>query len=253
MAVETNYFPSWEMEKGKWRLTYQVKNPRSMGRFSHLQKEEYEEFQEMVDSRLRVIQGHIRMSEAFHQGGYGEVVKSCVALSPAFPSSVSMGKPHLHKFYNKSSYTNLYSKVRPSLPPGKVSKWRWTARAERLLSLCSIASESGQKALLEVPSTVLAGLRIPPIISVLRTISRISNRSMRSALSGSMGFIVPICGPSSTAIWAVGFYVTVSPGSDVRSAVMNIFWLFLASIVTSVLPVTRSGALSSENGFAGRF
>jgi hypothetical protein len=44
-----------------------------------------------------------------------------------------------------------------------------------------------------------------------------------------MGFIVPICGPSSTAIWTVGFYVTVSPGSDVGSAVMNIFWPFLAS------------------------
>ena len=55
-----------------------------------------------------------------------------------------------------------------------------------------------------------------------------------------MGFIVPISGPSSTAIWTVGFYVTVSPGSDVGSAVMNIFWSFLANVVTSFLPATKS-------------
>ena len=102
-------------------------------------------------------------------------------------------------------------------------------------------------------STDLAGARILHIISVLRIISRSLNGSMKSVFSGPMGFIVPICGPSSTAIWTVGFCVTVSPGSDVESAVMNIFWPFLASVVTSVLPVTRSGSLSSENGFAGRF
>ena len=62
MAVETNYFPLWEMEKGEWRITHQVRNPRPlqeftrlMGRFSHLQKADYEELKELVDSRLRII------------------------------------------------------------------------------------------------------------------------------------------------------------------------------------------------------
>ena len=68
---------------------------------------------------------------------------------------------------------------------------------------------------LKLAASALAGLRIPPIISVLRIISRISNKCMRNVLSGPMGFIVPISGPLSTAIWTVGFYVTVSPGSDV--------------------------------------
>jgi len=75
---------------------------------------------------------------------------------------------------------------------------------------------------------------------------------MRNVLSGPMCFIVPICGPSSTAIRTVGFYVTVSPGSDVGSAVMNIFWPFLASVVTSASPVTKSDWSSLANGCVGR-
>ena len=70
MAVATNYFPLWEMERGAWRLTYPVSNPKPiqaftelMGRFSHFQKEEYEELQEIVDSRLRLIQGQVRLSD----------------------------------------------------------------------------------------------------------------------------------------------------------------------------------------------
>ena len=70
MAVDTNYFPLWEMEKGNWRLTYQVKNPKPiqeftklMGRFSHLRDEDYESLQDMVDSRLRLIERLVRISE----------------------------------------------------------------------------------------------------------------------------------------------------------------------------------------------
>ena len=79
------------------------------------------------------------------------------------------------------------------------------------------------------------------------------NGSMRNVLSGPMGFIVPISGSSSTVTWTAGFSVTASPGSDVENVVMNIFWLFIVSVVTSVLPVIRNGSWSLENGFAGRF
>lgn len=69
MAVETNYFPLWEMEKGEYRLTRRVKKPKPiqeftklMGRFSHLQERDYEELQKIVDSRLKVIEGLVRIS-----------------------------------------------------------------------------------------------------------------------------------------------------------------------------------------------
>ena len=55
-----------------------------------------------------------------------------------------------------------------------------------------------------------------------------------------MGFAVPISGPSSTATWTVGFYITVLPGSDVESAAMNIYLLSPASADTSALPATKS-------------
>ena len=77
----------------------------------------------------------------------------------------------------------------------KISKRRWTTDTKRPLSRYSMGPRSGVKGLRKTVSTALAGLRIPPSISVLRIISRISNKCMRSALSGPMGFTVPICGP----------------------------------------------------------
>lgn len=63
MAVEANYFPLWEMERGNWRFTHRVKNPkpiqeftRLMDRFSHLQEEDYRNIQGMVDSKLKLIE-----------------------------------------------------------------------------------------------------------------------------------------------------------------------------------------------------
>ena len=58
LAVQTNYFPLWEAENGKLRLTYEIENPRPvkefarlMGRFSHLNEQDLEEFQQVVDER----------------------------------------------------------------------------------------------------------------------------------------------------------------------------------------------------------
>lgn len=56
LAVETNYFPLFEIEDGKLKLNYKFekRNPiseflRLQGRFSHLKEEEVQRLQEMVD------------------------------------------------------------------------------------------------------------------------------------------------------------------------------------------------------------
>jgi len=63
MAVETNYFPLWEAERGEFRLTYRPKSPlpiqeftNLMGRFSHLTEKELEKLQKTVNSRFNLIE-----------------------------------------------------------------------------------------------------------------------------------------------------------------------------------------------------
>ncbi|MFC2122514.1 thiamine pyrophosphate-dependent enzyme, partial [Bacteroidota bacterium] len=62
LAVETNYFPLWEAEHGKVRLTKEIAIPRPIedytsviGRYSHLQTNELESIQHMVNERYRVL------------------------------------------------------------------------------------------------------------------------------------------------------------------------------------------------------
>ena len=62
MAVETNYFPLWEAERGKFHLTYEVINPLPIerftnlqGRFSHLGTGEIAKLQEFVNERVALI------------------------------------------------------------------------------------------------------------------------------------------------------------------------------------------------------
>jgi pyruvate/2-oxoacid:ferredoxin oxidoreductase beta subunit len=62
LAVDTNYFPLWECERGEFRLTHTVRKPepieaytRMIGKFSHLGREEITEFQEFVDARYQFI------------------------------------------------------------------------------------------------------------------------------------------------------------------------------------------------------
>ena len=64
-AVDTNFFPLWEAEYGRFRLTNEVKHPKPvraytglMGRFGHLRNDEIEELQRTVDSdyaRLKAL------------------------------------------------------------------------------------------------------------------------------------------------------------------------------------------------------
>lgn len=68
-AVETNYFPLWEAEKGVIRFTHEVHNPapiqefsRRMKRFAHLSAEEIKQLQEYVDRSFEKIK-HIAVNK----------------------------------------------------------------------------------------------------------------------------------------------------------------------------------------------
>jgi pyruvate/2-oxoacid:ferredoxin oxidoreductase beta subunit len=57
-AVRTNYFPLWEAENGKFRLTQEVSNPKPvreltklLRKFSHLKEDEISSLQQNVDER----------------------------------------------------------------------------------------------------------------------------------------------------------------------------------------------------------
>jgi len=63
LAVETNYFPLWEAEHGRVRLTHQVNNPKPireyiglMGKYSHLTADDVERVQESVNERYNEIE-----------------------------------------------------------------------------------------------------------------------------------------------------------------------------------------------------
>lgn len=62
IAVETNYFPLWECVRGKFRLTWEPKDPKPVrrfteltNRFSHLKEDDLRELQEAVNSRFALI------------------------------------------------------------------------------------------------------------------------------------------------------------------------------------------------------
>jgi phenylglyoxylate dehydrogenase beta subunit len=68
LAVETNYFPLWEAEDGKFRFTHQVEHPkpigeftRLMGRFSHLREEDLTELQQLVNNRFKLVKALCEM------------------------------------------------------------------------------------------------------------------------------------------------------------------------------------------------
>jgi len=62
MAVRTNYFPLWEQENGKFRLTHEPHNPKPVQdltkivrKFSHLKEAELAALQQSVDDRFKLI------------------------------------------------------------------------------------------------------------------------------------------------------------------------------------------------------
>jgi pyruvate/2-oxoacid:ferredoxin oxidoreductase beta subunit len=69
-AVRTNYFPLWEAEDGKPRITVEVANPKPvteftklMRKFSHLKEEGLADLQQQVDERYRLLKNLIEASQ----------------------------------------------------------------------------------------------------------------------------------------------------------------------------------------------
>jgi pyruvate/2-oxoacid:ferredoxin oxidoreductase beta subunit len=61
-AVRTNYFPLWEAEGGKFRLTYEVAEPkpvqeltRLVRKFAHFKEDDLRRLQQIVDERYSLI------------------------------------------------------------------------------------------------------------------------------------------------------------------------------------------------------
>ncbi|MFH1091917.1 MAG: thiamine pyrophosphate-dependent enzyme, partial [Pseudomonadota bacterium] len=79
-AVETNYFPLWEAEHGRFRLTHRPDRPRPVeeftrlqGRFGHPTGQESSLLQQFVDQRLRLLEslaalGGRQKAEEHHAG-----------------------------------------------------------------------------------------------------------------------------------------------------------------------------------------
>ena len=68
MAVRTNYFPLWEQENGKFRLTHETRNPRPVTdmtklirKFAHLKEADLAELQQSVDDRFKLIKSLCEM------------------------------------------------------------------------------------------------------------------------------------------------------------------------------------------------
>ena len=68
-AVETNYFPLWEAEHGRFRITHQVEHPRPIkeftqlqGRFKHLKKDRLARMQEIVNDRFNQLMGLTKLT-----------------------------------------------------------------------------------------------------------------------------------------------------------------------------------------------
>jgi phenylglyoxylate dehydrogenase beta subunit len=67
LAVETNFFPLWEMERGVYRFTVAVKEPKpveefleTMGKYRHLNRKQIQEIKAIVEKRLNILQSRIR-------------------------------------------------------------------------------------------------------------------------------------------------------------------------------------------------
>lgn len=68
--IDTNYFPLWEYERGKYSLTFQPTNVKPIWhytklvkKFSHLQGEDFEGLQRLVDSRFSRIEKLAKMDQ----------------------------------------------------------------------------------------------------------------------------------------------------------------------------------------------
>jgi len=62
LAVETNFFPLWEYERGRFRFTHSIENPRPVeeylglvGKYSHLTREQIREIERITKERCEML------------------------------------------------------------------------------------------------------------------------------------------------------------------------------------------------------
>lgn len=62
IAVETNFFPLWEYERGRFRFTHSIENPKPIqeylqlvGKYAHLDRDQLKKFKRMVEKRLELL------------------------------------------------------------------------------------------------------------------------------------------------------------------------------------------------------
>ena len=69
LAVETNFFPLWEYERGRYRLTVEVEEPKpmeafltTMGKYNHLTKRQVKEIRRIAEERFDSLKSFVRTS-----------------------------------------------------------------------------------------------------------------------------------------------------------------------------------------------
>jgi pyruvate/2-oxoacid:ferredoxin oxidoreductase beta subunit len=69
-AVKTNYFPLWEAENGKFKLTQTVSNPDPITKYTKM----FKKFNHLTEKELAVIQAEVDHNFAFlkHLTEFGE-------------------------------------------------------------------------------------------------------------------------------------------------------------------------------------
>ncbi len=70
LAVETNFFPLWEMEEGVYRFTLEIKDPKPLeeflvriGKYQHLKKNQIGEIKRIIGQRYRMLDSLINSQE----------------------------------------------------------------------------------------------------------------------------------------------------------------------------------------------
>lgn len=71
LAVETNFFPLWECEKGQFRFTHSVEDPKTveeylrlLGKYNHLTKGQTKKIRRILEDRYEMLKSFIPSSQA---------------------------------------------------------------------------------------------------------------------------------------------------------------------------------------------
>ena len=79
LAVETHFFPLWEMERGSYRFTVEVKEPKpleellgKMGKYSHLGPRQIKGMRDIVLTRYEMLSSLVAQSKKWEEKGQGK-------------------------------------------------------------------------------------------------------------------------------------------------------------------------------------